>query len=218
MGWTLTFEFLFYFVFSIAIARVIDPMRVVLPVFGGVALIALFRTDAWPAWTVLFDPIVLEFVFGVVIAKMTLAGIRLTPVFSLFLLFAGFSLLLSLEPATDNFRLLVWGFPAAMIVVASVSLERDLGRSVPRWLSVLGDASYSIYLSHGFFVATLGASVIYLRWSGPYVELAMIVVGAIGSSLIGVALHRVVEKPMLAAFKRGTPSAQTLRARGDSNL
>ncbi|MDB5582672.1 MAG: acyltransferase 3, partial [Bradyrhizobium sp.] len=170
VGWTLTFEFLFSFVFAVAIARVIDPIRVVLPVFASVALIALFRTDSWSTWAVLLDPIVLEFVFGVVIAKMTLAGMRLTPAFSLFLLFAGFALLFSLEPATDNFRVLVWGLPAAMIVAASVSLERELGHSVPRWLSVLGDASYSIYLSHGFFVATLGASVIYLRWSGPTVE------------------------------------------------
>jgi exopolysaccharide production protein ExoZ len=212
VGWTLTFEFLFYFVFAIAIARAINPIRVVLPVLGSVALIALFRTDSWPTWTVLFDPIVLEFVLGVLIAKMTLSGVRLTPAFSLFLLFAGFSLLFSLEPATDNFRVLVWGLPAAMIVVASVSLERDLGPSVPRWLSILGNASYSLYLSHGFFLATLGASLVYLHLSGRTVELATTLVGVIGSSLVGVALYRVVEKPMLAAFKRGRRKHAALNA------
>jgi peptidoglycan/LPS O-acetylase OafA/YrhL len=212
VGWTLTFEFLFYCVFSIAVARAIDPIRVVLPVFGGVALIALFRTDSWPVWTVLFDPIVLEFVLGVFIAKMTLAGIRLAPAFALFLLFAGFSLILCLEPPTDHFRVLVWGLPAAMVVMASVSLERDLGHRIPRWLSLLGDASYSIYLSHGFFVATLGASVVYLRWSGPTVEFATAVAGLVGSSLIGIALYRVAEKPMLAAFKRRPLKAATIAA------
>ena len=202
VGWTLTFEFLFYFVFSIALARGADAMRVVLPVFAGIALIALFRTEFWPTWTVLFDPIVLEFVLGVAIAKMTLAGIRLTPAFSLFLLFAGFSLIFSFAPETDNLRVLVWGLPAAMIVVASVSLERDLGQSIPRWLSAVGDSSYSLYLSHGFFLATLGASLGHLHWSGPYVEFATTIVGVVGCSLISVALYRVVEKPMLGAFRR----------------
>jgi Acyltransferase family len=77
VGWTLTYEFLFYLLFAAALAIRIDVLRIVVPGLGLIAVAALVRTDAWPAWTILLDTIVVEFVFGVILAKWTLRGFRL---------------------------------------------------------------------------------------------------------------------------------------------
>jgi hypothetical protein len=74
VGWTLTYEFLFYLLFAAALAMRVDVFRVIIPGLGLVAVAALLRTETWPAWTILFDTIVVEFVFGVA-RKMDLAGL-----------------------------------------------------------------------------------------------------------------------------------------------
>jgi peptidoglycan/LPS O-acetylase OafA/YrhL len=73
--------------------------------------------------------------------------------------FCGFGLILILPMISENARALTWGIPAFFIVVGAVSLEPFVARAVPRWLLSLGDASYSIYLSHGFVLPALGLLV-----------------------------------------------------------
>jgi exopolysaccharide production protein ExoZ len=69
VGWTLTYEFLFYLLFAAALAIRVDVLRVAIPGLVLIAIAALARTDTWPAWTILFDTIVMEFLFGVMLAK-----------------------------------------------------------------------------------------------------------------------------------------------------
>ena len=57
---------------------------------------------------------------------------------------------------SENTRVLTWGIPAFVIVAGAVSLEPFVAPALPRWLLTLGDASYSIYLSHGFLLPALG--------------------------------------------------------------
>ena len=203
VGWTLTFEFMFYLVFSFTLARKADALRVALPVLGAVAIVGLYRTDSWPVWTVLFDPIVLEFIFGIAIARLMLAGFRLPPALALFALFAGFAVIVSVAPAVENLRVVVWGLPAALIVAGAVSLERDLGHVVPKWLLAMGDASYSLYLSHGFFLAALGATIRLLGWTSPVAEGVTMIAGLAGSALVALAVYAAVEKPMLRMLRTG---------------
>jgi exopolysaccharide production protein ExoZ len=48
-------------------------------------------------------------------------------------------------------RVLYWGFPAAIILSAAISLEKA-GLRVPRFITALGASSYSLYLFHIFLV------------------------------------------------------------------
>jgi exopolysaccharide production protein ExoZ len=155
VGWTLTYEFLFYLLFAAALAMRVDVLRTIIPGLGLIAVAALARTETWPSWTILFDTIVVEFVFGVMLAKWTLRGFRLPPAIAGIFVLCGFGLILILPMVSGNMRVITWGIPAFAIVAGAVSLE-PLVAPAPRWLLTLGDASYSIYLSHGFVLPALG--------------------------------------------------------------
>jgi exopolysaccharide production protein ExoZ len=208
VGWTLTFEFLFYLFFAAALALRTEVLRVVAPALGLFAVLALLRTRDWPDWTILFDTIVLEFVFGVILAKLTLRGFRVPTVLAGILVVAGFAAILILRSDLNNLRVLIWGLPALAIVAGSVSLEAQLAMMLPRWLRALGDASYSIYLSHGFVLPALGILIGGIGWSGFAAEGLTVAACLIVSSIVGWVVFVLIENPMLKMLKRNKKTAK----------
>lgn len=204
VGWTLTYEFLFYLLFAVALAMRVDTLRVVVPGLGLIAVAALARTDAWPAWTILFDTIVVEFIFGVALAKWTLKGFRLPPAIAGGLVLVGFASILILPMISENTRVLTWGIPAFAIVAGAVSLEPFVAHTLPRWILALGDASYSIYLSHGFVVPALMLTVGSMVSPGRGAEVLTVVLCISVSSIAGWILYFLIESPITRALKRET--------------
>jgi exopolysaccharide production protein ExoZ len=202
VGWTLTYEFLFYLLFAAALAIRVDVLRIVVPGLGLCAVLALVRTGTWPAWTILFDTIVVEFVFGVMLAKWTLRGFRLPPAIAGGLVLAGFALILILPMVAENARVLTWGIPAFAIVAGAVSLEPLVAPSLPRWLLTLGDVSYSIYLSHGFVLPAFGLLFGMVVAPGLWTEVLTIILCLLVSSLVGWGVFALIESPMLRALRR----------------
>ena len=164
------------------------------------------RGDLWPAWTILFDTIVVEFVFGVALGKWTLRGFRLPPMIAGGLALAGLASIIILPMVSENIRVLTWGIPAFAIVAGVVSLEPLVASALPRWLLSLGDASYSIYLSHGFVLPALGLLVGRLASSGLSTEGLTIILCLLLSSLTGWVVFILIEYPMLRAFRRASRS------------
>jgi len=202
VGWTLTYEFLFYLLFAAALAMRVDVLRIVIPGLGLIAVAALARTETWPGWTILFDTIVVEFVFGVMLAKWTLRGLRLPPAIAGGLVLAGFALILFLPMISENARVLTWGIPAFAIVAGAVSLEPLVAPVLPRWLLTLGDASYSIYLSHGFVLPVLGLAFSGIVSPGLWTEGFTIILCLVFSSLVGWGVFILIESPILRALRR----------------
>jgi exopolysaccharide production protein ExoZ len=205
VGWTLTYEFLFYLFFAAALAIRVDVLCIVIPGLGLVAIAALIRTETWPAWTILFDTIVVEFVFGVALAKWTLQGFRLPPAIAGILVLVGFVSILIAPMVSENTRVLTWGIPAFAIVAGAVSLEPFVAAALQRWLLTLGDASYSIYLSHGFVLPALGLLFGRFAWPGPWTEGLAITLCLVFGSVIGWGVFIWIETPMLRALRRGRP-------------
>lgn len=202
VGWTLTYEFLFYLFFAAALAVRVDVLRIIVPGLGLIAAVALFRTETWPDWTILFNTIVLEFVFGVVLAQWTLRGFRLPRVIAALLVLGGFAAILVVPMGPENLRVLSWGVPAFAVVAGAVSLEPLVGPALPRWLLVLGDASYSIYLSHGFVLPALMLLIGRLIAPGLWAEAMTIVLCLVVSSIAGWVVYLAVENPMLRLLRR----------------
>jgi exopolysaccharide production protein ExoZ len=163
---------------------------------------ALLRSGSWPAWTILFDTIVVEFIFGVVLARLLLRGWILPPVLATCCVVVGFALILTVAEGAQNLRPLTWGLPALAIVAGAVSLEGRLAAPIPRWLLVLGDASYSIYLTHGFVVPAVGLAFVTLHWTAAWAEALAVLACLAASSIVGVVVYRTIERPIMRGLKR----------------
>jgi peptidoglycan/LPS O-acetylase OafA/YrhL len=202
VGWTLTYEFLFYLLFALALALRVDVLRVLVPGLGLFVVVALFRTESWPAWTILFNTIVIEFIFGVVLAKLILRGWLLPPAIAACLVVAGSALILAVPEGAESLRTLTWGVPALAIVAGAVSLERQLASALPRWLLALGDASYSIYLTHGFIVPVIGLAFVSLSWTSLPGEAMAVLACLVAGSIVGWLTYLNVERPIMLAVKK----------------
>jgi exopolysaccharide production protein ExoZ len=202
VGWTLTYEFLFYVLFAVALSMRVDVLRVLIPAFALFVILALLRTESWPAWTILFSTIVVEFLFGVALAKVTLRGWLLPPVLAASIMLAGAALILTIPQGPENLRTLAWGVPALAIVAGAVSLEARIAGALPQWLLALGDASYSIYLVHGFVVPAVGVGIIGLHWTGATTQVLTVAACLVAGSLAGWLAYILIERPILFWMKR----------------
>src|SRR5205085_9825544 len=103
-----------------------------------------------------------------------------------------------------DFRLVEWGLPAAELLLLCVYAERRFGW--PHWplLRRLGDASYSVYLSH---FLTIGLVLKLLR--RPILETGIVgaeivfVVLIAASIIVGLIVHMALERPLLAIMRGG---------------
>jgi len=99
---------------------------------------------------------------------------------------------------SDWDRMLVYGTSSAMLVTGVVAWERVQGRPLLHRLSGLGDASYSLYLSHVPVMAAAG--LVWRRlWPSalPAAHFAELSATLIVVLLAGFASFRLIETPLL---------------------
>ena len=187
-GWTLNYEMFFYLVFA---GTLVLPRAWRLPAMAalfGLLVIggALFVTDN----AVLFSftrPIILEFVAGMMIGELWLKG-KVPAVATGFALIAfAFSGFATTEVAGLPFDALVCGLLAAGLVVGMLALEAARPIRFVRVASLLGDASYSIYLWHTFAISVVAKIGTSLAAPHPGV-FAIAVVSGIASGIVGYHL------------------------------
>jgi exopolysaccharide production protein ExoZ len=196
-GWTLNYEMAFYVMFAASLAL---PQSIrlwaLLALLAGLAAIGL----AMPLGGIMAfytDPIILEFAAGLLIAKAWTSGVTVPVKAAGVATLLGFALLLAGSEMTLP-RIVGAGIPAALIVAGAVFSESRYKRNPSRTLVLLGDASYSIYLSH-----VMVLSVIAKLWlavgldGGGLIGLAFVVVAMTASACAGVILYKLVERPLL---------------------
>jgi peptidoglycan/LPS O-acetylase OafA/YrhL len=225
VGWSLTFEFVFYGVVSLVMASdTRRPIGWLLAATGGIAIAGLLPHDIAAWLDFVLNPIFGEFAMGVVAWLVWRRGLCRRTTNMAFL--AGMSLLLiclcidewgsaSIAPdailyssASGVRRLLVWGLPWALVLIGLVCGDRGTGRlSVA--LHGIGDASYALYLVHPFVMTAAVAC----RFGGYVFDphlLAMLLLGA--SVAAGLAVHRFIERPLLRACRHMTRSRGAAKA------
>ena len=203
VGWTLNFEAFFYVVFAVSLLRRRGFAWILLPLTVTVGLIGMLRTPTWPVWTTEADPILLEFSAGVCIALLAKRR-RLPGAGAAWMLMAAGGVGLTLfSPAlaSGTMRPLLWGVPATMVVLGCVALEPSWKLRLPRWLLLLGSASYAIYLVQTFVLPVMGAVLDGTR-ATPLAEALEVAVGLGVTTLAGVATHLLLERPATEFLKQ----------------
>lgn len=198
-GWTLNYEAFFYAAFALALLH-----RRGLPfLIAGFAALALChplvpQTAVAPHfWS---DPIILEFLAGIGLAKAWLSGFRLRPGVaallgaSAVLLFAATALFGLAELGRPAAR----GIPAALLVAAFLFADRGatLGR-LRRAAVAVGDASYALYLSHTFVI-----NAVLLLIGDSLSGWSVMGLASVAAVVAALFVHYLVERPMLTAFRR----------------
>ena len=149
VGWSLNFEMAFYALLALALLWGKRPSVIVIPVLLVATVLSFFKTHDWPTFAYLLSPVLLNFVWGILIGEWYLAGRRLPAPVSVALIVLGTVLIFT--PADAVTAILRMQLHMGAIVLGFVALERQIGHTVPRLFTFLGDASYSLYLTHPMF-------------------------------------------------------------------
>ncbi len=202
-GWTINFEMLFYSLFagflvisnSFSTTKVKYSITMLWLLFAMWGMVAIDNSYA--------NLIILEFVFGIYLAKFFLKnGCLITPKIGLWA-FAG-SLICSfvsiyLLDSPTEIRFLSLGIPSLLFIVFALSLEgkEAFATSLFRWLKKTGDYSYSIYLWH-IFICYLFLRLI----PTPEQHVLMYLLATVsGSILIGFLSFHLIERTFTYIFK-----------------
>lgn len=219
LGWTLNYEMFFYAVFALAVAMTRRAAVAAVALgFGalaalGAALAPLPQPLAF--WT---DPIILEFVLGMLIAEARASGLRLPGAARVLMAAAGVALLAVDLTGVGVPRFLAHGGPAALLVAAA-ALGTGAASPAPAgpWLrlgTALGDASYALYLIHPFVIRAGRELVLRTGLAeaiGPWGYVFLVTALA---AAVSYPVYRWFERPVTDALRRRIEGAAPRLARG----
>ena len=218
VAWTLTFEIFFYALFLIVLLKGRDKMMLFWLWAVAIIVVQLSMGPVFP-FSFLFSPFNLEFVMGMTAAALLRRYPRLpAPMFMMFagaVLFVGF---MWFAPHIQDVSLhgrLVFGIASALFVLGAVELERRRLVPVPRPMSFLGAASYSLYLIHPLAILVAAHMIRLALGRQLPIELAVFLMFA-AALVAGGLYHLLVEKrlTMAATFLMQRGSAR--RAAGEA--
>lgn len=203
VGWTLCHEALFYGLFGIAIClhrRFAVPLIALLLGFTLVNLVAPIPGPYWISrW--LFSPYNLEFAAGCAAAHFAARRFSWMMPAGFLLLTATWSYCVWNDTKMGSDvaakMILLFGLPYAMIVMGSASWEVGRSPNPPRSLSFIGDATYSIYLSHFVVLSALVGLVGSWGWVSPSSMVFIFVV----TTIFGCLVHLWIEAPILKRMR-----------------
>jgi exopolysaccharide production protein ExoZ len=203
VGWTLAFEAFFYVIFAILLRL---PRAWCIPALSIFFAAGFVVGQVWhinAAWaTVLISPLTFEFLFGCIIGLLFRRGLTLAPWICWVAVAGGVGGLVvassfGLVPNDlSPIRPLIFGIPAALIVVGAVFFERTVARSsIPRLLGNIGDSSYSLYLSHQYVLAAIVAVIVPRVPKGSILFWAVAALAVVLCLLFGSLFYRYFEHP-----------------------
>jgi exopolysaccharide production protein ExoZ len=199
MGWSLEYEMYFYLTVALLMALTRDVWRNIVMIFSAIAIVGrILGIDATLGNYAFFvDPMILEFVLGIIAASLFVNG-RINWPISVAAACAIAAVLVT-EPAN---RVIVSGIPSACLVTAAAFVSRR--RINPSWLELalarLGDASYSIYLAQVQTVSLASTSIASLVPVVPSLSLVIVTSGVVVA--LGLLLNILAERPLLNLCRR----------------
>lgn len=204
-GWTLNYEMFFYVIFA-AVISLSGALRLPAIVFVFLAICAWggFVGNSDSPITFYGNTIIFEFVFGIIIAIAVRHGITIRPVLALLGAVVGICTVVYFNIIDIPMpRAIVFGIPAALLVYSLCCLERHTRTIRLPLLKALGDASYSLYLTHVFtlvicrliFSRLFTSDALWREWLFTLFCMAL-------SSVVALAVYNLYEKPAAVYLKR----------------
>jgi exopolysaccharide production protein ExoZ len=206
-GWTINYEIFFYVLFSLglflnSVRRTAIAVCLVLSLLVAVGISYQIEDGILGFYTA---PIVIEFIFGMAIAAGYRAGWRLQWSAALVSISVGvIALMIWADTPDGRLWALDRGIPAALIVVGSVSLESS-ARNLPiPIIRLIGDSSYSIYLTHLFTLPLLGILWNHAFTLSSHMVVIRYAVPMTAAAAVGVGVYWAVERPLHRWSRRVT--------------
>lgn len=207
-GWTLSYELYFYLLLMCAaVLTKANPVRTAAlgSVFLGGGML-VFWTAGGVTGSFLGNSIVMEFVLGMLVFHLA----RQTKAFGAPAIVLGFALLAATAFLKVENRVLMWGVPSALILYGFVALEGVL--RAPGLFKAIGDASYSLYLTHGALTYLYGGLLKRGWFASATKQNLVVLVGTVIAVLLAFVFYRFVEKPLLERFSRRRAAAKAVPA------
>ncbi|MEX5582465.1 acyltransferase family protein [Pseudomonas lurida] len=154
IGWTLQVEFMFYASIAAVLffrIKTFEGLETGILIFFFAAILLSKKSEVAYAFA---NPMIIEFMLGFFLYRIISNGVLLEKRTSMIVLIGVLPAVIAIElsgaiPLTGAlYRPVAWGLPAFLMTWAAISLESVTPPS--KSLALLGDASYSLYLTHGF--------------------------------------------------------------------
>lgn len=202
-GWTLSYEFYFYLIFSLCLPLA-WKLKFLVPVFVILGLVLIGSIISVDTYQVVFatNTLLLEFAFGIC-SYYFFKYKSLSISISILLIFAS---IISLYTVNENSfkaeRVLAYGLPAFMFFMGMIGLEgwfRKFKRiNIFLTLKRLGDSSYSLYLIHPFtlVICSIILSKLGLNENGGLFSLILFLSALVSGHVCYLLIERNIPKVM----------------------
>lgn len=204
-GWTLNYEMYFYVLFAISAmaprraAVLIATILLILSVIIGRVVRLPTAFDYW------CQPIILEFIFGMTLGLLFLEGVRVPSWTGWLLVIAGLAVIIFGPPRGTDYGMMraLQSGGAAALVIAGLTLG-DLFKPSPiaRLVSLVGDASFSLYLFHSFPNRGVIYAALWLGVDLNAVPILSLAVALALSTMMSIALYIYIEAPTTRTLRR----------------
>ena len=204
-GWSLTNELVFYFIFGVTLSfstgRPLLHLGSLFIVFTALAALRLLAAPDSAIGIRLTTPTFFEFLLGCAVAYYFDPITRYLKRIRLALLVCGLTVLgfINFLYFRDHLpRVLIFGLPFFLVFTGALLYEPEARRFELAFLKKLGDASYSLYLTHMLVLIVLERCGLFASLSA----LPGIIVATGISVAFALLAYAYVEKPLLTANRR----------------
>lgn len=215
VGWTLIHEMYFYLVFFLILLLTSEKhIFKVLLLWAAILIFFNISLDSINPFTkLILHPLTIEFISGCFLAiifyrsseKIMKTTLLLTTAFiGIIAAIYGHYLYQQFTGHIDPqhwWRILIFGMPALLLVFFFINAERN-GFVIHSSLIKIGDASYSIYLSHILTLSAAGRIWSAFSSDSVYDNFLMVPALFILVIIVGMVSYRYVEKPLLTYSRR----------------
>lgn len=198
VGWTLNMEMFFYLLFGISLAFKFKPIHFFAALFLPLAILSYFKKTGWPDIAFYANPVVLDFLYGMIAAKLILKGYKMPAKVAIAPVIIGLLYLFVPAAIVSPDYQVTYGLAAFLIIYGGASLN-GAGIQFSSKLVYLGTASYSLYLIHPSVAPLIPAVLNSFGYKQPLISIVLSVIVAF---FVGIAFYKFCEMPVTNYLKK----------------